>query len=170
MTTQNQPENKKITRESGQGLVEFSLILIAIIGLFVGIFEIMTLINKWNDLETATRMATRQAAESWIPSGPNPNIEADITLYLREEMVNMGYQTGQISSDVRVEVIAHEFSGGALVEDTSSKACTYGEYISVKAEMDYRPVVLPLDVFFDTSEDGAGVLTAQYINRCVRGQ
>lgn len=162
-------KHKEVTAESGQGMVEFSIILIVLIALFVGTFEIMTAVSKWNDLETATRMATRQAAESWVPTGASPNIEADITDYLKEEMVKMGYSSGVIDSTVTVEVIAHEYDGGAIVPELTTKVCTYGEYISVRATMGYQPVILPLDAFFG-DEDGAGTIEAQYINRCTRGQ
>ncbi|MEM7800520.1 MAG: TadE/TadG family type IV pilus assembly protein [Chloroflexota bacterium] len=156
--------------QRGQGMVEFSLILLVLLGIFIGAFEIMVLFNKWNDLESATRMATRQAAESWVPNNTPPDIEGDITTYLHNEMIKMGYPSSQITNTVTVEVIAHEYVSGSLDPDTSSKVCTYGEYISVKSEMDYSPVIIPINVFFDTGPDGTGSLSAQYINRCTRGQ
>ena len=69
-------------RESGQGMVEFSLILTVLIGLFVGAFELMTLYSKRTDLEAATRLGARQASESWVTDGLNDaQFEANITDY-----------------------------------------------------------------------------------------
>ena len=165
---------RKINSQStqkGQGMIEFAIILLVLIGLFIGIFEIMTLFSKRTDLATVTRMAARQASESWVPT--DADIEDEIEQYLRDEMVKMGYSTNVISSTVTAEVFSHTYnnsSSPATLDPGTDKVCTYGEYISVRANMDWSPAILPLDTFFTGGGVASGTLTEEFAYRCIRGQ
>ena len=167
----NYRKNDKQLTQKGQGMVEFAIIIGVMIGLFIGIFEIMTIFNKRTDLATATRLAARQASESWVPDGTT-DITSQIEQYMQAEMVKMGYADTLITDgDLTVEIIAHEYnqSTSELVAGTD-RVCTYGEYISVRAQLNYSPEILPLDTFFEGASSGIGTLEEEFAYRCVRGQ
>ncbi len=140
--------------ESGQGLIEFSIILAVLIGIFVGTFEIMNLYRQRTDLETVTRMAARQAAEIYL--NPGVDVQAEIENYVIREMDLLGYDTGRLTADPawRVDVTTFQYDGGALVRDAVGERCRYGDYIAVELNRSWSAAVLPLDAFFDSPSTG----------------
>ena len=176
--------------QSGQGMVEFALILAVLIGLFIGAFEIMTLFRKRTDLEAATRLGAREASESWVTdtylSSPD-DFEDDIAAYVRSELNRMGYTDDWMngtdnvfdntfpSSDdtIFVEVEAFELASGASTEATlvsnGSKLCTYGEYIKVTVTMRWRFAVLPINTLLSSNTIDSGTMSEELLLRCWRG-
>ena len=164
--------------QSGQGMVEFALILAVLIGLFIGAFEIMTLFRKRTDLEAATRLGAREASESWITDGlTDATFEADITQYVYDEMERMGYDQTWMATDdnVKVTVRAFEFDGaGNLVPSFNgsggeAKLCTYGQYIKVTVDMKWRFAVLPINTLLSNNTIEGGSMTEELLLRCWRG-
>ncbi len=171
-------------KQTGQGMIEFSIILAVMIGLFVGAFEIMTLFRKRTDLEAGTRLGARQASESWVTDGlTDDDFEEQIKAYVYDEMERMGYDktwmegatTGTTDDKVRVFVAAYEFDptittpGNETLIPSGGKICTYGEYIKVTVEMDWTFAVLPINTLLpgDTIENGT--MEQELLLRCWRG-
>ncbi|MFK7800752.1 MAG: TadE/TadG family type IV pilus assembly protein [Anaerolineae bacterium] len=170
--------------QTGQGMIEFSMILAVMIGLFVGAFEIMTLFRKRTDLEAGTRLGARQASESWVTDGlTDESFEAQIKDYVYDEMERMTYDRnwmegptlGTDDDRVRVLVEAYEFDqsittpGDETLIPSGGKICTYGEYIKVTVEMDWTFAVLPINTLLpgDTLENGT--MSQELLLRCWRG-
>lgn len=163
----------KSQAQLGQGMVEFSIILVVLVGLFVGVFEIMMLYGQRTDMETITRMAGRQAAELYVSDGSNPvDVQAAIREYVLQEMERIGYDRTELESDASftVEVIAYQYDeiSGAIVLDPGASRCQYGDYISVKMERQWQAAVLPLSAFFNAQD--TGLLEMEYMNKCWRGE
>ena len=154
--------------QGGQGMVEFSLILVVLLGLFIGSFEIMTLYRQRTDLETAARMAARQASEIYLISGID--VQAEIEAYALQEMELMGYDAAELASDPNweVEVTSFAYDGSGLSRDPAVERCLYGDYIAVRLRRSWSAAVLPLDTFFDAPS--TGILETEYINKCWRGE
>ena len=162
------PPQKIGLGDEGQTLVEFSLILAVLVGLFVGSFEIMTLYQQRTDLETVTRMAARQAAELYLTAGVD--VPAEIEDYVLREMEIMGYDRAVLAADPEwsVEISTFQYDGSGLVRDGLISRCQYGDYIAVKLSRSWSAAVLPLDAFFNVT--GSGLLETEYINKCWRGE
>lgn len=171
--------------QSGQGMIEFALILAVMLGLFLGAFEIMTLYRKRANLEAATRLGARQASETWVTDAflADPDeFEDSIKSYVYDQMEGMGYERSWMdgTSDplggekVRVTVEAFEFdptvaTPGEELISSGAKICTYGEYIKVTVEMDWTFAVLPINALLDASNIEAGTMSEELLLRCWRG-
>ncbi|MEM8856981.1 MAG: TadE/TadG family type IV pilus assembly protein [Chloroflexota bacterium] len=161
-------------------MIEFSLILVVLIGLFVGAFELMTLYGKRTDLEAATRLGARQASESWVTDAittsadPDDEFQDQIIDYMRDEFERLGYDNAYFNSNVTVTVTAYEYDPGngtgdyADFKDTG-KICTYGQYIQVNVEMDWDFVVLPLNALVGGGAPAFGTMEEELLLRCWRG-
>lgn len=154
-------------------MVEFSIILVVLVGLFVGVFEIMRLYGMRTDFETVARMAGRQAAELYVSDGTNPvDVEAEITEYVLNELDLMGYDRPALEADATftVAVSAYQYNelSGKIEPNPAATRCQYGDYISVRLERQWEPAVLPLGSFFDTQE--SALLEMEYMNKCWRGE
>ena len=171
--------------QSGQGMVEFSLILAILLGLFVGAFEIMTLFRKRTDLEAATRQGVRQASESWVTQTDDAVFEDEIAEYVHYQLERKGYnmswmqgpdlKSGTVDDKVTVTVSAYKFDPNSssgnetLIQNGSQKICTYGEYVNVQADMEWTFVVLPINALLSDETIDGGRLSEQLILRCWRG-
>lgn len=157
-----------IQPERGQGMVEFAIILTILVGLFLGIFELMALYRQRTDLDTVTRMAARQAAELHLT--PSTDVQAEIEAYVLQEMGVMGYDAGRLTADPAwgVEISSFAYSGSSLDRDTGTDRCQYGDYIAVKISRSWTATLLPLADFYQGPYGGR--LEAEYINKCWRGE
>lgn len=161
--------------ESGQGMIEFALILTVLIGLFVGAFELMTLYSKRTDLEAATRLGARQASESWVTDGlSDTQFQENISDYLKEEFNRLGYSDTYFTDNIQVTVTAFDYypgEGNMGYTDfkENGKICTYGQYIQVNVEMDWDFVVLPLNALVGGGAPSFGTMEEELLLRCWRG-
>ncbi|MEM9775469.1 MAG: TadE/TadG family type IV pilus assembly protein [Chloroflexota bacterium] len=161
-------QNKR--KESGQGMVEFSIILTVLIGLFVGAFELMTLYSKRTDLEAATRLGARQASESWVTDGlTDAQFQVRITDYLRDEFERLGYSNAYFDSNVAVNITAFDYDPTSGTFNSNGTICTYGQYIQVNVQMEWDFVVLPLNALVGGGAPAFGTMEEELLLRCWRG-
>ena len=165
----------------GQAMVEFSLILVVMLGMFIGTFELMVLFRKRTDLATATRMAARQASEEWIETADEADFVADINDYVLQEMGKMGYNTDWMTNGtpaddsddrlrISIDALTLDPVSNTFVSPTpASSVCTYGQYIEVTLDMDWEFVVLPLNALLDSGAPERGALSETSMVRCWRG-
>lgn len=167
------------TSNSGQAMIEFALILVVMMGLFIGAFELMTLYRKRTDLATASRMGARQASELWITTTSDADFEQQVRDYVLGEMVLMGYSQDWIDgtnnidpSDDKVRVVVNAYEYDPLPDElvaSGSKMCTYGQYIQVDLEMDWTFAVLPINTLIGGGAPETGTMYEESIVRCWRG-
>ena len=162
-------------------MVEFSLILVVMLGMFIGTFELMVLFRKRTDLATATRMAARQASEEWIETADEADFVADINDYVLQEMGKMGYNTDWMTNGtpaddsddrlrISIDALTLDPVSNTFVSPTpASSVCTYGQYIEVTLDMDWEFVVLPLNALLDSGAPERGALSETSMVRCWRG-
>ncbi len=162
---------KKILPESseaGQGLVEFSMILLILLGTFLGAFEVFNLYQQRTEVETVTQRTVRQAAESYIDK---VNSEAEITEYAALQFESMGYDRTYIDNNivVKIEGYTYDEANQKLVPiEPAVSYCVYGDYIAIRITKPLETSVIPLDTFFEISNSSQNY-TAEEVNRCWRG-
>ena len=155
-------------RQEGQGLVEFALILLILIGLFLGAFEVFFVYQQRTDVEVVTRRTVRQAAESYTDSATYVD---EMTNYAYEQFEDLGYDRTYLEDYVTVEITGYNYltSTQELAATTPSiDYCVYGDYIHIKVSKPLESGVVPVTNFFDAASIYQ-TYSAEQINRCWRG-
>ena len=154
--------------ESGQGLVEFSVILFTLLALFLGAFEVFNLYRQRTEIETVTRRAVRQAAESYVDE---VNAQSNIEDYIYAQFEDMGYARANLETDLSIEIYGYSYISATQTIEVSTPVvnhCVYGEYIGIRIGRPLATTVIPLDLLYRVSNANP-VYSAEEVNRCWRG-
>lgn len=152
--------------DTGQGLVEFALVLGLIVTFLLGMVDLTNVLQQRADLDKIARQAARQAGEF---GGGKDQVKA----YVDTQLVMLHYDPIMITG---FEVQAQELQpkvGSSPPEDElvyipGQEVCSYGDFITVKISMDWD-VSVPTQLFFEGFAR-AGTLTMEHTSKCWRSE
>jgi Flp pilus assembly protein TadG len=98
-----------ITREDGQALAEFALVLPILIIVFIGIIHFGKAFNYWNDATHLTATAARFAA---VNRKPDPSSAASLQTQIRAQADTSELRSGGTSSVAAPASVCVEFPDG----------------------------------------------------------
>lgn len=154
-------KTKNLTRQKGQTLVEFAMVLGIFLLLLLVIMEAFNLYRQRYGLDQVAREAARLAAEY---GGNAPEVESYVLFQLEKLLLD--------TEDVSITVVAHTFSddGTEIVPIFPIRSnCTYGEFITVRVTMPWS-VSIPGGGLFVQAITDNGTHSAEHLDKCWRSE
>jgi Flp pilus assembly protein TadG len=121
---------RSLSREDGQAIVEFALVLPLLVGLLVGIVQFGIIFNNYETLTDAARVAARKAAVSRFVGDNGASATA----------AGMSAASGLNSSNLAITV--HACADGTACPPTADDWTTPGNVVTVTATYPYSIKVL----------------------------
>jgi Flp pilus assembly protein TadG len=145
------------TKQEGQALVEFALVLGIFLFLFLVMIEAFGLYRQRYGLDQVAREGARLAAEY---GGNAPEVER----YILQQLDNLLLDT----ADVTITVTAHEFTGREILPISPTRStCAYGEFVAVTVSAPWR-VSIPGGGLFVQMITSDGLHRAEHLDKCWR--
>ncbi len=152
--------NETKQHQTGQALIEFSLILGIMLMLFLVIIAILRLYNLQSLVDKVAQEGSRYAAEA----GGGTD---DVLAYITTQYELFGGDANSLQ--ITIQTVVYDESSQRFVPATPvSHLCGYGDHLAVTIATDYREEIPMIGLFTQyLAEEGS--ISATHLRRCWRG-